>query len=134
MNGTSEDGDRKQRKGQRTLTEKRTNNFKYMHLKEDRPLLSKRRTQEYWKVVAGVVVLHRQPLPSVWVVETSPTPPHPTTPNIITISLVNSLPFCIIDHSFFMKLFTVPPHSHWDVCSPSNPPCRVKTIPTSTNA
>ena len=124
MNGTSEDGQRKQRKGQRTLTEKRTNNFKYMHLKEDRPLLSKRRTQEYWKVVAGVVVLHRQPLPSVWVVllRNLPTPPphptlqYPSLPPDHHTSLINV-------HSFFIKLFYCPTPFPLG-CNPRNPPCR----------
>ena len=61
-----------------------------VHL-EDRPLLSKRRTQVYWKVVAGVVVLHRQPLPSVWVVLNRNLPLPGGTPNL-AISFVNFQP------------------------------------------
>ena len=91
-----------------------------VHL-EDRPLLSKRRTQVYWKVVAGVVVLHRQPLPSVWVVllPHPSLPPHPTLqypslpPNHLT-SLINI-------HSFFIKLFFFCSTPFPLECNPRNP-------------
>ena len=60
---------------------------------EDRPLLPKRRTLVYWKEVAGVVVvlLHRQPLPSVWVVLNRNLPLPGGTPNL-AISFVNFQP------------------------------------------
>ena len=113
-----------------------------VHL-EDRPLLSKRRTQVYWKVVAGVVVLHRQPLPSVWVVllPHPSLPPHPTLqypslpPNHLT-SLINI-------HSFFrdaLENFREHPLSncftvHWDVIPETHPnQSSLQTILTSTIA
>ena len=85
-----------------------------MDLLEDRPLLSKRRTVVYWKVVAGVVVLHRQPLPSTWVVLPRNLPsllPHPTL----------QYPSLPPNHISLTLCFTVLPHPTALGRNPTNP-------------
>ena len=73
--------------------------------------------------LAGVVVLHRQPLPSVWV-EIPRNLPHPSLPPHPTLQYPSLPPNHLTSFINILSLsncFSVPPHSHWDVIAEIRP-------------